>query len=78
MRYFEYVANNVDGVVGFEYGENVSHDDERAEYTHCAVISFRSLMAKEMYLICGDYHRLRERLCLAASNIAIAEIDVSG
>ncbi|WP_239043206.1 Dabb family protein [Citrobacter freundii] len=77
MRYFEYVANNVEGCMGFEWGENICNEDVRAGYTHCVVISFRSLIAKETYLILDEHQKLSARLRMAASDIAVADIDVS-
>jgi hypothetical protein len=76
MRYFEHVANNVEGMVRFEWGG--IRDELKGEgYTHCVIISFRSLIAKEMYLICREYLSLGERLCQSASRISVFDIDVS-
>lgn len=77
MRYFEHVANKVEGIERFEWGGHICSELKGEGYMHCVIISFRNFIAKEMCLICGEELGLVERLHQSASRGSVFDIDIS-
>ena len=70
---FSEIQNKIDGISGFEWGENTSPEGYSDEFTHCIQIIFANEEARNRYLPHPDHEKLKSTLLPILEKIIVID-----
>ena len=73
---FSEIQNKIEGISGFEWGENTSPEGYSDEFTHCIQIIFANEEARNRYLPHPDHEKLKSTLLPILEKIIVIDYAV--
>ena len=70
---FSHIPNQIQGISGFEWGENTSAEGLSQEFTHCIQIVFADEQARQRYLIHPEHQKLKSNLFKVLEKIIVVD-----
>ena len=75
FRQFSELKTLIDNIHSIEHGENLNPEKLNKEYTHAALVTFSSAMARDQYLINPDHKKLEAVLLSLLDDLIVFDIE---
>ena len=76
FRQFSELKTQINDIHSIEYGENQNPEKLNKEYTHAALVTFSSTLARDQYLIHPDHKKLEAVLLSLLDDLIVFDIEV--
>ena len=70
---FSEIQNKIEGLSGFEWGENTSPEGFSEEFTHCIQLIFANEEARDRYIPHPDHEKLKNTLLPILEKIIVID-----
>ena len=76
FRQFSELKTLINNIQSIEHGENRNPEKLNKEYTHSALVTFSSAMARDQYLTHPDHKKLEAALLSLLDDLIVFDIEV--
>ena len=73
---FSEIQNKIEGLSGFEWGENTSPEGFSEEFTHCIQLIFANEEARDRYIPHPDHEKLKNTLLPILEKIIVIDYSI--